>query len=68
MPWDDLGIHGDPTESSQVRIRGQNNMGNIVVSVYYRPPSHKGVDEPSFRQLEKASHAQALFPGGLGPP
>lgn len=68
MPWDDIGIHGDLAESSQVRITGQTNMGNIAVNVYYRPPNHKGADEPFFRQLEKASHAQALFPGGLEPP
>lgn len=46
-----LGICGDPAESSRVRIRGQTNMGNIVVSVCYRPPDHKGVDEAFFRQL-----------------
>lgn len=33
-----------------------------------RPPDHKGVDEAFFRELEEASHSQALLPRGLEPP
>lgn len=29
-----------------------------------RPPDHKGADEAFFRELEEASHSQAVFPRG----
>lgn len=35
--WEGVnGMSADPAESSRVRIRGQADMGDIVVSVYYK--------------------------------
>jgi len=39
-----------------IRIKGQANMGDTVVGVYYRPPDQEGkVDEAFNRQLNVAS-------------
>ena len=49
-----LGTDEEPAESLWVRIRGQINMGNVVVVVYCRPPDWEEADEAFFRQLEEA--------------
>ncbi|GAB0209598.1 mitochondrial enolase superfamily member 1 [Grus japonensis] len=42
-------------------MKGQANMGDTVVGVYYRPPDQEEeVDEAFYRQLEVASRSQAL--------
>ncbi|GAB0208952.1 hypothetical protein GRJ2_003360900 [Grus japonensis] len=42
-------------------MKGQANMGDTVVGVYYRPPDQEEeVDEAFYRQLEVASQSQAL--------
>ncbi|GAB0208991.1 hypothetical protein GRJ2_003364800 [Grus japonensis] len=54
-----LGV--DEVESLWVRMKGQANMGDTVVGVYYRPPDQEEeVDEAFYRQLEVASRSQAL--------
>ena len=60
----------EPTESLWVRIKEQNNIGDIVVGVCYRPPDQEEqVDEAFYRELEVASHSQAVvLIGGLQPP
>ncbi|PKU41873.1 rna-directed dna polymerase from mobile element jockey-like [Limosa lapponica baueri] len=48
-------------ESLWVRIKGQANMGDTVVGVYYRPPDQDGeVDEAFYNQLQVAPQSQAL--------
>jgi len=45
-----LGMNDKWVESFWVRIKGQTNMGGIVMSVYYRPPDQeKEVDEAFYR-------------------
>ena len=46
--------------SLQVKIKGQDNMGDTVVGVCYRPPDQKEVTEAFHRQLEVASKSQAM--------
>ncbi|GAB0207135.1 mitochondrial enolase superfamily member 1 [Grus japonensis] len=42
-------------------MKGQANMGDTVVGVYYRPPDQEEeVDEAFYRQVEVASQSQAL--------
>ncbi|GAB0206453.1 hypothetical protein GRJ2_003110900 [Grus japonensis] len=56
-----LGVDEERVESLWVRIKGQANMGDTVVGVYYRPPDQEEeVDEAFYRQLEVASRSQAL--------
>ncbi|PKU44302.1 rna-directed dna polymerase from mobile element jockey-like [Limosa lapponica baueri] len=48
-------------ESLWVRIKGQANMRDTVVGVYYRPPDQDGeADEAFYSQLKVASQSQAL--------
>ncbi|PKU41434.1 adaptin ear-binding coat-associated protein 1 [Limosa lapponica baueri] len=48
-------------ESLWVRIKGQANMRDTVVGIYYRPPDQDGeVDEIFYNQLRVASQSQAL--------
>ncbi|PKU48463.1 glycerol kinase [Limosa lapponica baueri] len=48
-------------ESLWVRIKGQANMRDTVVGIYYRPPDQDGeVDETFYNQLQVASQLQAL--------
>ncbi|PKU30996.1 hypothetical protein llap_18699 [Limosa lapponica baueri] len=56
-----LGADKERVESLWVRIKGQANMRDTVVGVYYRPPDQDGeVDESLYRQLKVASQSQAL--------
>ena len=56
-----LGADEERVESLWVRIKGQANMRDTVVGVYYRPPDQDGeTDEAFYRQLKVASQAQAL--------
>ncbi|GAB0202653.1 hypothetical protein GRJ2_002730900 [Grus japonensis] len=65
-----LGVDEERVKSLWVRIKGQANMGDTVVGVYYKPPDQEEeVDEAFYRQLEVASRSQALvLMGGLQPP
>jgi len=52
---------GNPTERLCVRIKGQTNMCDVALGVCCRLPDQgKHVDEAFYRQLEVASHSQAL--------
>ena len=55
-----LEMNDEGVESLWVRIKGQDNMGDIIMSVCYQPP-HQEVeaDEAFYRQLEVASRSQA---------
>ncbi|PKU29906.1 rna-directed dna polymerase from mobile element jockey- hypothetical protein [Limosa lapponica baueri] len=56
-----LRVDEECVESLCVRIKGQTNMGDTVVGVYYRPlDQEEEVDEVFYRQLEIASQSQAL--------
>ncbi|GAB0193231.1 mitochondrial enolase superfamily member 1 [Grus japonensis] len=56
-----LGVDEERAKSLWVRIKGQANMGDAVVGVYYRPPDQEEeVDEAFYRQLEVASQSQSL--------
>ncbi|GAB0210277.1 hypothetical protein GRJ2_003493500 [Grus japonensis] len=56
-----LGVDEEQVESIWVRIKGQANINDTVVGVYYRPPDQEEeVDEAFYRQLEVASRPQAL--------
>ncbi|GAB0204592.1 mitochondrial enolase superfamily member 1 [Grus japonensis] len=56
-----VGVDEERVKSLWVRIKGQANMGDTVVDVYYRPPDQEEeVDEAFYRQLEVASRSQAL--------
>jgi len=62
-----LEMNDEGVESLWVRIKGQDNMGDIIMSVCYQPP-HQEVeaDEAFYRQLEVASRSQAsVLMGGL---
>ncbi|GAB0207210.1 hypothetical protein GRJ2_003186600 [Grus japonensis] len=51
-----LGVDEERVESLWVRMKGQANMGDTVVGVYYRPPDEEEeVDKAFYRQLEVAS-------------
>jgi len=51
-----LGADEEGVESLWVRIKGQPHMGDVIVSVYYRPPDQEEeVDEAFYRQLQAAS-------------
>ncbi|PKU31622.1 hypothetical protein llap_18074 [Limosa lapponica baueri] len=55
-----LGMDEECVESLWVRIKGQTNMGNTVVGVYYKPlDQDEEVDGSFYRQLEIASRSQA---------
>ena len=44
-----------------MRIKGQAGKGDTVVGVYYRPPDQdEEADEAFQKQLDVASHSQAL--------
>jgi len=36
-----LGVDEERVKSLQVRVKGQANMGDMVVGVYYRPPDQE---------------------------
>jgi len=56
-----LGADEEGLESLGVRIKGQPDMGDITVGVYYRPSDQEEeVDEAFYRQLQAASQSQAL--------
>ncbi|GAB0209615.1 hypothetical protein GRJ2_003427200 [Grus japonensis] len=56
-----LSVDEEQVESLWVRMKGQANMGDTVVGVYYRPPDQEEeVDEAFYRQLEVALRSQAL--------
>ncbi|GAB0207491.1 hypothetical protein GRJ2_003214800 [Grus japonensis] len=56
-----LGMGQEPAESSWVKISRQTNMGAVVLGICYRlPDQEEVVDEAFFKQLEEASHLQAL--------
>ncbi|PKU34188.1 dtw domain-containing protein 2 [Limosa lapponica baueri] len=48
------------TENLWVRIKEQNNIGHIAGVCYRLPDQKEQVDEAFYRQLEVASHSQAL--------
>ncbi|PKU34516.1 rna rnp complex-1-interacting phosphatase [Limosa lapponica baueri] len=51
----------ESAENLWVRLKGQANMGDTTVGVYYRPPDQEEeVNEAFYRQLEIASRSQAL--------
>lgn len=62
-----LGMGDKPTESLWVRIKEQNNMGDLVVGVCHRPSDYEEqADEAFYNELEVASHSQAMvLIGGL---
>jgi len=48
-------------ENLWVRIKGQPHMGDVIVSVYYRPPDQEEeVDEAFYKQLKVPSQSLAL--------
>lgn len=51
----ELGMSREGYNDLQSELRGQINVG-----VFYRPPDQKEVDRDFCRQLEAASHLQAL--------
>ncbi|GAB0208021.1 mitochondrial enolase superfamily member 1 [Grus japonensis] len=56
-----LSVGDDTVESLWVRIKGQANKGDVVVGVYYRPPSQDdATDELFFKELREASRSTAL--------
>ncbi|GAB0179184.1 hypothetical protein GRJ2_000383700 [Grus japonensis] len=56
-----LGMDEELTESLWVRIKGRAGAGHIIVGVCYRPPDQGDrADEALYRQMEAASHSQAL--------
>ncbi|PKU46089.1 adaptin ear-binding coat-associated protein 1 [Limosa lapponica baueri] len=60
-PKPSLGTDEDVVESLWVRIKGQANMKDTVVGVYYRPPDQDGeVDEAFYNQLKVVWQLQAL--------
>lgn len=42
-------------------IKKQTSIGNIAVSICYRPPDQEEMDEAFYKQLKVASHSQDLF-------
>ncbi|GAB0203202.1 hypothetical protein GRJ2_002785800 [Grus japonensis] len=57
----ELSVGDDMVESLWVRIKGQANKGDVVVGVYYRPPSQDdATDELFFKELREASRSTAL--------
>ena len=59
----------DQVESLWVRIKGQANMGDTVVGVYYRPPDQEEeVDEAFYKQREVALQSSALLMGDFSHP
>ncbi|GAB0204012.1 mitochondrial enolase superfamily member 1 [Grus japonensis] len=56
-----LSVGDDTVESLWVRIKGQANKGDVVVGVYYRPPSQADTNnELFFKELREASRSTAL--------
>lgn len=54
-------MDSEPVKSSWIKIRGQTNIGNIVIGVCYRCLFQEEFEEEAtFRQLETASCWQAL--------
>ncbi|GAB0188331.1 hypothetical protein GRJ2_001298400 [Grus japonensis] len=52
----------EPTKSLWVRIKGRAGTGDTIVGICYRPPDQEDqADEALCRQIEAASHSQALF-------
>jgi len=56
-----LGEDEERVENLWVRIKGQPQMGDIIVGVYYRPhDQEEEVDEAFYKQLQAASQSQPL--------
>jgi len=56
-----LGTDEEGVESLWVRIKGQPDMGDVIVGVHYRPPDQEEeVEEAFYKQLQAASQSQAL--------
>ncbi|GAB0182550.1 hypothetical protein GRJ2_000720300 [Grus japonensis] len=57
----ELSVGNDTVGSLWVRIKGQANKGDVIVGVYYRPPSQDdATDELFFKELREASRSTAL--------
>ena len=57
-------LNEEPVESLWVRINRTTSVEDVVVDICYRPPDQE--EKAFFRQLEEASHSQALvFVAGL---
>ncbi|GAB0186493.1 hypothetical protein GRJ2_001114600 [Grus japonensis] len=57
----ELSIGDDMVKSLWVRIKGQANKGDVIVGVYYRPPSQDdATDELFFKEIIEASRSTAL--------
>lgn len=57
-----LGNCHEQSESLWVKIRDQNNKGQLVIGVYYRlPDQREPVNEAFLLLLQEASHSQALI-------
>ena len=57
----ELSVGDDMVESLWVRIKEQANKGDVIVGVYYRPPSEDGAtDELFFKEQSEASKSTAL--------
>lgn len=48
-------LNDEPVEILWVRIKGQANISDAVVDVYYRPPDQEEEVEEANKQLEVAS-------------
>ncbi|XP_075779238.1 uncharacterized protein LOC142827520 [Pelodiscus sinensis] len=57
----EMNVGDSCVESLWVKLKGVKNEGDIMLGVYYRPPSQvEEVDEAFFKQLTKLSKAQDL--------
>lgn len=55
-------LYEKPTESLWVRSKEETGEGDIIVGIYYRPPSQEEKsDEGSYRQTGAALCLQVLF-------
>lgn len=56
-----LGMYDEWVESSWVKSKGQANVGDTIVNVYYRFPDQEGEVDETYRQLKAASQSRTLF-------
>ena len=57
----ELAVGDGTVESLWVRLKGQTNKVDVIVGVYYRPPSQDGdTDKLFFKKLRDASKSSAL--------
>ncbi|GAB0199842.1 hypothetical protein GRJ2_002449600 [Grus japonensis] len=57
----ELSVGNSTVESLWVRFKGQANKGDVIVGVYYRPPSQdNAINELFFNELREASRSTAL--------